>query len=124
MPGIDHIQHLSVRIGPRGPTTKQETQAAQYAAKVLIDGGFNPTIEPFISARSSWLPYVVFCALLLTGELLFWFAPQWGPAVALGIGIAALIAVLLELTFRPNPLRWLLPKGLSQNTWVGIPPRW
>jgi len=122
MSGMDHIRHLSRTIGPRGSTTKQETQAAQYAARVLIDAGFNPTIEPFSSARSAWYPYALFCALVLVGELLFWFAGGWGATGALILTVFALISALLELAFRPNPLRWLLPKGLSQNTWVHIPP--
>jgi hypothetical protein len=118
----DHIHHLSVRIGPRGSTTSQETEAAQYAANFLLGAGLNPTIEPFTSARSAWYPYVLFCALALVGELLFWFAGGWGAAGALIVTVIALVSVLLELTFRPNPLRWLLPSGLSQNTWVRIRP--
>jgi hypothetical protein len=119
---IDHIQHLSVRIGPRGSTTREETQAAQYAANTLLAAGLNPTIEPFGSARSAWYPYVLFCALALAGELLFWFAGGWGAAGALVLTVIALVSVLLELAFRPNPLRWLLPAGLSQNTWVRVLP--
>ncbi len=122
MSAIDYIRHLARTIGPRGSTTRQETQAAQYAAEILIDAGFNPTIEPFTSARSAWHPYALFCAFVLVGELMFWFGGGWGAAGALGISLVALASVLLELAFRSNPLRWLLPKGLSQNTWVGIPP--
>jgi len=122
MSTMNHIRHLSQTIGPRGSTTKQETQAAQYAAKVLLDAGVNPTIEPFASARSAWYPYALFCGLVLLGELLFWFAGSRGAAGALVFALVALISVLLELTFRPNPLRWLLPTGLSQNTWVQIRP--
>jgi hypothetical protein len=118
----DYIQHLSVRIGPRGSTTAKETEAAQYAANALLVAGLAPTIEPFASARSAWYPYALFCALALVGELLFWFAGGWGAAGALIVTVIALVSVLLELAFRPNPLRWLLPTGLSQNTWVRVAP--
>jgi hypothetical protein len=122
MSAMDHIQHLSVRIGPRGSTTRQETEAAQYAANFLLAAGLNPTIEPFTSARSAWYPYALFCAVALAGELLFWFAGGWGAAGALALTVIALVSVLLELAFRTNPLRWLLPTALSQNTWVRILP--
>jgi len=42
---------------------------------------------------------------------------------ALVLTVLGLVSVLLELAFRPNPLRWLLPKGRSQNVWARIEPR-
>jgi hypothetical protein len=122
MSAMDHIHHLSVRIGPRGSTTRQETEAAEYAASVLTAAGLESTTEPFVSARSAWYPSALFCALALGGELLFWLAPGRGAAGALILTVAAVVSVLLELAFRPNPLRWLLPTGLSQNTWARISP--
>ena len=32
-------------------------------------------------------------------------------------------SILLELSFRPNLLRWVLPKGHSQNVWARIDAR-
>jgi hypothetical protein len=122
MPVIDYIRYLSVHIGPRGSTTAKETEAAQYAAKTLQAAGLAPTTEPFVSARSAWHPYALFCALVLVSELLFWFVGGWGAAAALVVTVVALASALLELAFRPNPLRWLLPTGLSQNTWVHLAP--
>jgi hypothetical protein len=42
--------------------------------------------------------------------------------MALVLALGAFVAVLLEMAFRPNPLRWVLPKGRSQNVFGQIPP--
>jgi len=39
---------------------------------------------------------------------------------ALILSVTGLGSILLELSFRPNLLRWLLPKGQSQNVWARI----
>ncbi|MCX7854982.1 MAG: M28 family metallopeptidase [Anaerolineae bacterium] len=118
MPAMEHIRHLAETIGPRGSTTPQEAEAARYAARVLKDLGLEPVTEPFTSARSAWYPYVLFTGLALLAEILFWAAGQTGAAVAAVLTAVALASVLLELAFRPNPIRWLLPKGRSQNVWA------
>ena len=122
MGAIDHVRYLAETIGPRGSTTPKEAEAARYAAEVLDRVGLKPTTEAFASARSSYYPYALFAGLLLVGELFFWFAGGWGAAAALILGVVALGSVLLELAFRPNPLRWILPKGSSQNVWARIEP--
>jgi len=53
--------------------------------------------------------------------LLFWLGGRWGAIAALVLGVAALISMLLELAFLPNPLRWILPKGIGRNVWVRVP---
>ncbi|NIS79054.1 MAG: M28 family peptidase [Anaerolineales bacterium] len=120
---IDHVRHLVETIGPRGSTTAKEAEASQYAAKVLQEVGLDPTIEPFRSARSAYYPFVLFTAAMLVSALLHWFAGRWGSVGALILATLAFVSVLLELAFRGNPLRWVLPKGHSQNVWAKIPPR-
>lgn len=123
MTAMDHIRYLAKTIGPRGSTTAKEAEAARYAAQVLQEAGLEPVIEPFISARSAWYPYALFSGVMLVGELMFWIGGRWGAIVALVLAVLALASVLLELAFRPNPLRWLLPKGRSQNVWARLQPR-
>jgi hypothetical protein len=123
MTTMDHVRYLAQTIGPRGSTTSQETEAARYAAQVLQDAGLEPVTEPFTSARSAWYPYALFAGLVLVSELTFWVGERWGAIAALALTLFALASVLLELAFRPNPLRWLLPKGKSQNVWARIRPQ-
>lgn len=118
MPAMDHIRYLAETIGPRGSTTPQEAEAARYAADVLKKLGLEPVTEFFTSARSAWYPYVLFTGLALLAEVLFWAAGRTGAIVAAVLTAVALASVLLELAFRPNPFRWILPKGRSQNVWA------
>jgi hypothetical protein len=66
---------------------------------------------------------VLFSGLMLVSELLFGVGARRGAIAALVLTVLALASVLLELAFRPNPLRWLLPKGRSQNVWARLQPR-
>lgn len=118
MAAIDHIRYLAETIGPRGSTTPQEAEAARYAADVLKKSALEPVTEPFTSARSAWYPYVLFTGLALLAEVLFWAAGRTGAVIAAVLTAGALASVLLELAFRPNPIRWVLPKGRSQNVWA------
>ncbi len=122
MTAMDHVRYLAETIGPRGSTTPKESEAACYAAQALRETDLEPVTEPFTSARSAWYPYVLFSGLVLVGELLFWTGERWGVIAALALAVLAIVSVLLELAFRPNPLRWLLPKGHSQNVWVRLQP--
>ena len=123
MSAMEHVCYLAETIGPRGSTTAQEAEAARYAERVLREAGFEPATEHFTSARSNWHPYALFSGLVLVGELLFWVGGRWGAWAALALTVMAMASVLLEMTFRSNPLRWLLPRGRSQNVWARVPPR-
>jgi hypothetical protein len=123
MPAMTHVHHLVETIGPRGSTTVQEMEAAGYADRILRQAGLEPVVEPFTSARSAWYPYALFAGLLLIADLLFWLTGRWGAIIATMLAALAIVSVLLELAFRPNPLRWLLPVGRSQNVWVHLSPR-
>ncbi|NOZ27058.1 MAG: M28 family peptidase [Chloroflexi bacterium] len=117
---LKHIRHLSEVIGPRGSTTPQERQAAEYARDVLRDLGVDARLEPFRSARSSYRPFALAFGVALLGGLLY--AVTRHPAAAL---LAALLNALgawgmfAELDFTDNWMRRLLPMGLSQNV-VGV----
>ncbi len=121
MSTMNHVFHLAETIGPRGSTTPEEAEAARYSARVLEEAGVEPVTESFTSAPSAWYPYALFAGLLLVSEVLYVAGGRWGAVAALVVALAALASVLLELTFRPNPLRWLLPKGPSQNVWGRLP---
>jgi hypothetical protein len=123
MTPMDHIRYLVETIGPRGSTTREERLAARYVAQVLRDAGMEPVTEPFSSACSAWYPYVLFAGLMLVSDALFLIGGRWGAVAALVLGVLSVASVLLELTFRLNPLRRLLPKAGSQNVWVRLRPR-
>jgi hypothetical protein len=120
---MDHVRYLAETIGPRGSTTPQEAEAARYAAQVLRAAGLAPSTEAFRSARSAWYPSALFGGLVLSAIIAFWVGGRAGAILALAVAVLAIVSILLELSFRPNPLRWLLPKGQSQNVWVKSGPQ-
>jgi hypothetical protein len=115
MAAIDHIAFLADEIGPRGSTSEAEAEAANFAADVLAKCGLEPEVSGFKSAKSNWHPYALFSAIMLLGLALFLVGGGIASVLALTLGTVSLASVLLELSFRPNLLRWLLPKGESQN---------
>lgn len=117
-----HVEHLSVTIGPRGSTTYGEKQAAEYAEQVYKNLGLSPNIELFTSAKSAWLPFTFGCGLVLLGELLYLIGEFYGHLLAILISVFALSSLILELMFKQNPFRWILPKGESQNVSVKVTP--
>ena len=123
MAAMDHVLHLAETIGARGSTTPQEAEAARYAAQVLHRAGLEPITETFRSARSAWYPSALFCGLTLLAVMTFWVGGRPGAIGALGLALLATVSILLELAFRPNPLRWILPKSPSQNVYAQAPPR-
>lgn len=123
MTAMNHVHYLSETIGPRGSTTPKEKEAARYADEALRQAGLEATTESFISARSAWYPYVLFSGMVLLSQILFWIGGRAGAIAAVALTSFAAVSVLLELAFRPNPLRALLPKGRSQNVWVRLQPK-
>ena len=116
-----HARYLADTIGPRGSTTPQEAQAAQYAYQTMEDGGLHPVKEHFISPTSAWRPYALASALALVAEVLFLFGGRIGAVLASGLMLFIGGSVFFEMTFQDNVLRWLLPKAQSQNVWARIP---
>jgi hypothetical protein len=115
MSAIDHIVFLADKIGPRGSTGEAEADAAKFAVTVLTGCGLEPKVNGFKSARSNWHPYALFSAIMLLAIALSLVGGGLANVLALTVGMVGVISVLLELSFRPNPLRWLLPKSGSQN---------
>jgi hypothetical protein len=119
---LRHVRHLAKDIGPRGSTTEGERQASDYCNRTLADFGLKVQMETFSSARSIYHPH-----LLAALTMLFAFAvyPLYGR---LSAGIAALLSLialasdLMELSFRDNIFRRLVPKGPSQNVIATVPP--
>ena len=120
MRAIDHVRYLAERIGPRGSTMPGEVLAAEYARAQLEQLQLQPHVERFRSGRSAWLPVSLFWILVLASCGLFWFVPVWGTPVAFVLSGLALGSILLEMSFRTNPIRWVLPRGPSQNVWARI----
>ena len=116
-----HVEHLSVTIGPRGSTTPGEKEAAEYIADVYRSQGLSPLVEGFRSAKSAWLPFALGTGLVLLGELLYLFAGFYGLLLAILVSVISLSSLVLELSFKSNLFRWVLPKGESQNVSVKVP---
>ncbi|MFQ5944507.1 MAG: M28 family metallopeptidase [Anaerolineales bacterium] len=115
MTAIDHITFLAREIGPRGSTQPEEALAAEYAAEVLASFGLKPEVSSFMSAKSNWHPYTLFAGIMLISFVSFLVGSDVGNLIALILAAIGLVSVLLELSFRSNILRWILPKAESQN---------
>jgi hypothetical protein len=119
---LEHVRHLAETIGPRGSTSPQEREAAEYARGVLEGMGLSPRVQPFTSAVSAWRPYALAVALTLLAVATYPIGGRVTAVVAAALVGAVLMSALLEMDFTPNPLRWLLPKGHSQNVVAVVPP--
>lgn len=117
-----HVHHLSVEIGPRGSTTPEEKRAAEYAEQVYRDIGLIPITEQFTSAKSAWYPFAFATLLVLFAEALFLLFDLPGAILASLLTVYVVISLVLELSFNSNPIRWILPKGRSQNVSAVIEP--
>lgn len=121
---IEHVKALCEEIGPRGPTTDEETRAATYAAAKLEEAGAKQvSIETFRSVPSLWWALEIASALALASTWIYYFSEgeHWGLSVFLLL--AALYAMVAELSFWKVSLSNLLPKRISQNVYGKVPPR-
>jgi hypothetical protein len=119
---LEHIQTLSVDIGPRGSTRDGERQAAEYAFKEFERIGFKPILETFKSARSIFLPHLLGSLLMLLAFFIFPVGGRVTAAIAAALTILVLVSEIQELGFKNNLFRLLMPKGESQNVYAVIPP--
>jgi hypothetical protein len=119
---LAHVHALAEEIGPRGSTTDAERRGSEYCEQVLARLGLSPAMEPFTSARSMYLPYLLSQVAMLIAFALYPLAGRVSAGIAAILSLVALSSVILELSLRDNPLRWLLPKGPSQNVVATIPP--
>lgn len=115
-----HIEYLAKKIGPRGSTSKEEALAADYVQGYLESSGFTPIRENFTSVTSAWWPASLGLGIALVSTLGFWF--EFLPVyLSFLLSIITVVLILLEFSFLPNPLRWVLPKGQSSNVWAIVP---
>ncbi len=119
---LAHIYALAVEIGPRGPTTEAERQGAEYAQKQFVKMGLTPRWETFKSAKSIFLPHVIGAALMLVAFVVYPLGGKLTAVLSALISIGVIVNELLELSFQPNLIRWMVPKGESQNVSVVIEP--
>ena len=120
---VQHIRHLSVNIGPRGSTTTQEKQAAEYVQTQFETLGLETHWEDFASAKSGWRQFSAAALIGLGSELLFLLGGQIGALVAGLFMLVTAASVLLESHFKPSPLDLFIAKGNSQNVWAHLPAR-
>jgi hypothetical protein len=118
---LGHIRVLAEDIGPRGSTTEGERRGAEYCAQVLKHLGLTPQVEPFTSARSIFQPHLLAAIAMLIAFIVYPLAGRISAIVAAAISLLALGSDLLELSFRTNPLRWVISKGPSQNVVATLP---
>lgn len=123
---IEHVNHLSVAIGPRGSTTENERKAAEYVRRRLETLGIPAAIEEFKALDTySWL-YVAIYAHFLAAALLMWAWPAAGAALcALGFFFYVTENSTIETLGRLFPKRtsWnvigqLRPEKPTDNTVV------
>ena len=132
MPEIDHSHHieswlrhvrdLAIDIGPRGSTTEGERRGAEYCQSVLNQAGLSARMESFTSARSIYLPHLLAAATMLISFVLYPLAGRVSAGIAAFLVLVSISSELLELSFRDNVFRRLVPKAPSQNVVATIPP--
>jgi len=120
---LQHVEHLSVTIGPRGSCTASERQASEYCRQVLRHLGYEAHREEFRAHRSGWAPFSIASGLVLLGIAAFWLLPRdAGALLAATVTVLVTASLLLHLSFRPNPLTWIVPTGVSQNVYARARP--
>ncbi len=119
---LSHVHALAEDIGPRGSTTEGERRASAYCERVLLRLGLTPTMEPFTSARSIFLPHVLAQVPMLVAFLLYPLAGRISAALSALLSLVAVSSTVLELSLRDNLLRRVVSKGPSQNVVATVPP--
>ena len=115
---LGHIRALAADIGARGSATQAERRGLDYCAGELASLGRPVGEDRFRSAGSVFLPHLVAGA----GIVLAWAIYRRSPWSAALLMILILGAEILELTLRPNPLHWVLPRRPSRNIYLAIRP--
>lgn len=119
---LSHIKALAVGIGPRGSTTLEERQGAEYAKTQFERIGLPPFWQEFQSAKSIFLPHIIGSFLMIFSFILYPLGGRLTAAIAALISILVIVSEIQELGFQNNLLRMLVPKGTSQNVHAVIPP--
>ncbi len=119
---LSHIRALAVDIGPRGSTTPEERQAAEYAKNQFKKIGLTPIWQDFQSARSIFLPHIIGSFFMIFAFILYPLGGKATAAIAAIISILVIVSELQELGFQNNLIRMLVPKGNSQNVHAVVSP--
>jgi len=119
---LEHVRALSVDIGPRGSTYAGERQGAEYARAEFEHMGLESCWESFRSARSIFLPHVLGSLLILLAFAIFPFGGRLTAILAAALSLTVIVTELLELGFKDNLFRRIVPKAESQNVFAVIAP--
>jgi hypothetical protein len=119
---LAHICALAEEIGPRGPTTPEERRASEYCQEVLVRLGLEARMESFTGARSIFHQPLLGSLAMLVAFAIYPMAGRVSAGLAALLSLVAVASVAMELTFRDNLLRRLVPKAPSQNVIATIPP--
>jgi hypothetical protein len=119
---LKHVRALSVDIGPRGSTYEGERQGAEYARSEFQHMGLEANWEKFQSARSIFLPHVLGSLTMLLAFAIFPLGGRVTAIISAVLSLLVIITELLELGFKDNLFRRIVPKAESQNVFVVIPP--
>jgi hypothetical protein len=120
---LKHVKYLAEDIGPRGSTTEKEREASEYCHQVFSDLHLAPQMEAFRSAKSFYQPHLLASSLFLLAFVLYPLFGRISAALAALISVIAYGSQMLELSFRDNIFRRLVPKGDSQNVFTVMPPK-
>lgn len=112
---LKHVEHLSVKIGPRPSASPAEEAAHDYVHAELARLNYQPRRESFVAPTSIYLPFAIAMGLMLLAWLLFDRLGSVGALAATALGAVATASVILDLLVRDAPLRWFVPTGRSQN---------
>ena len=115
---LTHLEFLTSQIGPRGSTTASELRAAEYARDHFKSLGYETYWEPFRSPKTGWRQFMFASVISTAAVIIGLFGARPGAWMAFIVSLVTAVSVLLELYFRPNLLRWIVPKGSSQNVWA------
>jgi hypothetical protein len=118
---LEHVRVLTMDIGPRPPTGDGERKGAEYVKREFERIGLQPARETFYSARSIFLPHVFGALLILLAFIIFPFGGKGTAGLAATLCLLVIVNELLELGFKDNLFRWIMPKGESQNVFAVIP---
>ncbi len=119
---LAHIRALALEIGPRGSTTPEERQAAEYVSNQFHRMGLIPSWQDFKSAKSIFLPHIIGSFIMIFAFILYPLFGRTTAIIAAILSILVLISELQELGFQNNLIRMVVPKGSSQNVHAVIPP--
>jgi uncharacterized membrane protein len=119
---MEHIRYLCKEIGARGSTTAGEAAGSAYCLAEMKKQKLDPKLESFESAKSIFLPHLLASLGMLVAFVIYPLGGAWTKWIGLLVSLLALISELLELSFKDNIFRHLVPKGNSQNVVATIAP--